>query len=110
MLGLKFGAGLVRSAASVPIRYSAGAAQMKEIVGTELDSIREAGTWKNERVITSPQAASIRVRGSQSEILNFCANNYLGLAVNDNSADSCGRFYISHVNTTTHLHANIIVA
>ena len=86
MLGVKFGAGLVRSAASVPIRYSAGAAQMKEIVGTELDSIREAGTWKNERVITSPQAASIRVQGSQSEILNFCANNYLGLAVNDNSA------------------------
>ncbi|MCB9672836.1 MAG: aminotransferase class I/II-fold pyridoxal phosphate-dependent enzyme, partial [Alphaproteobacteria bacterium] len=52
-------------------------------VGTQLDgelgAIREAGTFKDERIITSPQAADIRVRGGQ-EVLNFCANNYLGLA------------------------------
>ncbi|MCB9673826.1 MAG: glycine C-acetyltransferase [Alphaproteobacteria bacterium] len=45
----------------------------------ELDAIREAGTFKEERIIVSPQSADIRVRGG-AEVLNFCANNYLGLA------------------------------
>jgi glycine C-acetyltransferase len=44
----------------------------------ELDEIREAGLWKSERSIESPQAARIAVGGR--EVLNFCANNYLGLA------------------------------
>jgi glycine C-acetyltransferase len=44
----------------------------------ELDAIREAGLWKEERRILSPQGARIRV--GQGEVLNFCANNYLGLA------------------------------
>ena len=43
----------------------------------ELQEIRDAGLWKEERVILSPQAAKIRVQ--QGEVLNFCANNYLGL-------------------------------
>ena len=47
----------------------------------ELEGIREAGTWKAERVITSPQAAAIRVQGRAGTVLNFCANNYLGLSV-----------------------------
>ncbi len=46
----------------------------------ELDGIREAGTYKEERVISSAQSAAIRV--PQGEVLNFCANNYLGLADN----------------------------
>jgi glycine C-acetyltransferase len=46
----------------------------------ELDSIREAGTFKEERVISSPQSAAIEV--PQGEVINFCANNYLGLADN----------------------------
>jgi glycine C-acetyltransferase len=46
----------------------------------ELDSIRSAGTFKEERVISSPQSAAIRV--PQGEVINFCANNYLGLADN----------------------------
>jgi glycine C-acetyltransferase len=46
----------------------------------ELDAIREAGTYKEERVISSPQSAAIRV--PQGEVINFCANNYLGLADN----------------------------
>ncbi|GDX83333.1 2-amino-3-ketobutyrate coenzyme A ligase [Deltaproteobacteria bacterium] len=46
---------------------------------TDLAAIREAGTWKNERVIVSPQGSTIRVASGQ-EVLNFCANNYLGLA------------------------------
>ncbi len=44
----------------------------------ELKDIREAGTYKEERIIVSPQAAEIRVESG--EVLNFCANNYLGLA------------------------------
>lgn len=45
----------------------------------ELAAIREAGTYKKERVIASPQNSTITVAGGQS-VLNFCANNYLGLA------------------------------
>ena len=44
-----------------------------------LDQIREAGLYKEERVITSQQFSEIEVQGGQ-EVLNFCANNYLGLA------------------------------
>jgi glycine C-acetyltransferase len=45
----------------------------------ELDGIAAAGTFKRERVIVSPQSATIRLEDG-SEVLNFCANNYLGLA------------------------------
>ena len=45
----------------------------------QLDEMRSAGTFKHEREITSPQNASIRV-ADQREVLNFCANNYLGLS------------------------------
>lgn len=46
----------------------------------ELAEIKEAGLYKNERLICSPQSAEIRVNGQT--VLNFCANNYLGLADN----------------------------
>jgi glycine C-acetyltransferase len=45
----------------------------------EIDAIRDAGTFKRERVIASPQSATIRLEDGR-EVLNFCANNYLGLA------------------------------
>jgi glycine C-acetyltransferase len=45
----------------------------------ELASIKEAGLYKKERIITNPQGANIRV-SSGEEVLNFCANNYLGLS------------------------------
>ena len=48
-------------------------------IRAELDQIRADGLYKTERVIESPQGAGIRVQGGQ-EVLNFCANNYLGLA------------------------------
>ncbi len=48
-------------------------------ISAELDEIRSAGMFKAERVIVSPQGSSIRV-GDGQEVLNFCANNYLGLA------------------------------
>src|SRR5262245_13736441 len=44
----------------------------------ELADIRSAGLWKDERVIQGPQGARVPVAGR--EVLNFCANNYLGLA------------------------------
>ena len=50
----------------------------RERLAGELGEIREAGLWKDERIISSPQSAAIRV-GDQ-EVLNFCANNYLGLS------------------------------
>lgn len=46
---------------------------------TQLAEIRAAGTYKSDRVILSPQGTAIRVSGGQT-VLNFCANNYLGLA------------------------------
>jgi len=52
----------------------------KQAFVDELDAIREAGTYKEERVISSPQSAAIKV--PQGEVINFCANNYLGLADN----------------------------
>ncbi len=48
---------------------------------TTLQEIREAGLYKNERVIVTPQSSGIAVEGGQ-EVINFCANNYLGLADN----------------------------
>ncbi len=45
----------------------------------QADQMREAGTFKTERVLESPQAARIRVAGGR-EVINMCANNYLGLA------------------------------
>ncbi len=48
-------------------------------IQTELQEIENAGLYKNERIIVSPQDAEIRVQNGQ-EVLNFCANNYLGLS------------------------------
>lgn len=52
--------------------------KFKEHLQQELSDIRAAGLYKNERVITSPQRAEIEVGGRK--VLNFCANNYLGLS------------------------------
>jgi len=53
-------------------------AKLKPILDTELAGIREAGLYKDERIIMSPQAAAIKV--ADGEVINFCANNYLGLS------------------------------
>ena len=52
--------------------------KMKEHLAQTLNEIREAGLYKEERLICSPQRAAIEVAGK--EVLNFCANNYLGLS------------------------------
>ena len=52
----------------------------QEHLKKELSEIKEAGLYKNERIIESPQGPEIEVAKSPTEVLNFCANNYLGLA------------------------------
>src|SRR5262245_1290086 len=51
---------------------------IKPVLDEELSKIRSAGLYKEERVIQTPQGANIRV--AQREVLNYCANNYLGLS------------------------------
>ena len=60
-------------------KHSVMYGKIKEHLQNELQSIREAGLYKNERLIVSPQDAVIRLSSGQ-EVLNFCANNYLGLS------------------------------
>ena len=48
-------------------------------ISAELDAIREAGTWRDERVITTPQYSRINTTAKPG-VVNFCANNYLGLS------------------------------
>ena len=55
--------------------------EVRDQLSGELSEIREAGTFKEERIIVSPQAADIRVSDG-AEVINFCANNYLGLSDN----------------------------
>ena len=52
---------------------------VKEQYQQELDGIKAAGTWKAERIITTPQSAAI-FTSEGPEVINFCANNYLGLS------------------------------
>jgi len=52
---------------------------VEPILEKELEEIQEAGLYKKERIITSPQGAAIQTREG-GEVLNFCANNYLGLS------------------------------
>jgi glycine C-acetyltransferase len=54
-------------------------ASVRQEISGELDEIRSAGLFKAERVIVTPQGSSIRVADG-AQVLNFCANNYLGLA------------------------------
>lgn len=58
--------------------------------------MQDAGTYKRERVITSPQTASIRVSGRPKEVLNFCANNYLGLSNHPDIVQAGKRALDSH--------------
>ena len=50
-----------------------------QFLATEINQLKDSGLFKSERVITSPQQAVIRLQDG-SEVINLCANNYLGLA------------------------------
>jgi glycine C-acetyltransferase len=68
---------------------------VREGLVSELRSIEEAGLLKRERVITSPQGARIRVAPG-GEVLNFCANNYLGLASHPRVVDAARKALDTH--------------
>ena len=56
--------------------------KFKDHLQKELQEIKDAGLYKNERVIITPQSSEIEVENNKGEVMNFCANNYLGLADN----------------------------
>jgi glycine C-acetyltransferase len=60
----------------------------------ELEEIKASGLYKTERVISSPQGAEITVNGQQ--VLNFCANNYLGLSSHPKTLESAQKYIDSH--------------
>ena len=53
--------------------------KLRDFLRGELDAIRESGLWKTERIIASPQGAEITLADGR-KVINFCANNYLGLS------------------------------
>jgi glycine C-acetyltransferase len=59
-------------------------------IGNELEEIRSAGLYKNERIITSDQGAEIEVGGRK--VLNFCANNYLGLSAHPQVIEAAKKY------------------
>lgn len=67
----------------------------RERIATELDAIRDQGLYKTERIITTPQSAAIKT-GDGREVLNFCANNYLGLADNREIIDAAKEALDTH--------------
>jgi glycine C-acetyltransferase len=68
----------------------------KPALQKELASIEEAGLFKRERVITSPQGAEITVEGTGRPVLNFCANNYLGLSSHPKVIEAAHRALDTH--------------
>lgn len=67
---------------------------LQKFLQNEIDSIKEAGLYKTEREITSPQAAQITVKGKN--VLNFCANNYLGLSDNKRVIEAAKKAMDTH--------------
>jgi glycine C-acetyltransferase len=67
---------------------------LKEIISKQLSEIKSAGTFKVERVITSPQKSTIQSNGK--EVVNFCANNYLGLSSHKDLIEAAKKTLDSH--------------
>ena len=63
-------------------------------ISGEVEEIKQSGLYKNERVITSPQGAEITVNGKT--VLNFCANNYLGLSSHPKTVAAAHKYIDSH--------------
>lgn len=62
--------------------------KLKESLAKELQNIKNAGFFKDERIIVTPQGADIKVREGK-EVINFCANNYLGLSGHPDLIKAC---------------------
>jgi glycine C-acetyltransferase len=58
----------------------------------QLDEIRASGTWREERVITTPQTSRIDTT-EKKNVVNLCANNYLGLSANPNLIAAAKKSY-----------------
>jgi glycine C-acetyltransferase len=65
-----------------------------ERIKTEVEEIKTSGLYKNERIISSPQGAEITVNGKK--VLNFCANNYLGLSSHAKTIEAAHKYIDSH--------------
>jgi glycine C-acetyltransferase len=68
---------------------------LQPILQEELEAIKAAGLYKTERIITSPQGADITVEGGK-EVINFCANNYLGLSSHPKVTEAAKKAIDSH--------------
>lgn len=68
--------------------------KLQPVLSKELDNIREAGLFKKERIITTPQGAEIQANGK--EVINFCANNYLGLSSHPRVIEAAKRAIDTH--------------
>mmetsp|Transcript_3088 Transcript_3088/g.7719 ORF Transcript_3088/g.7719 Transcript_3088/m.7719 type:complete len:440 (+) Transcript_3088:273-1592(+) len=94
----------VRGLASQPGgRVAASAAALPQpddsmagVLSGALSEMRAGGTYKTERVITGPQGAAVRVAGREGEVLNFCANNYLGLSNHPALVEAAQRALATH--------------
>ncbi len=65
-----------------------------ERIGKEVEEIKTSGLYKTERIISSPQGAEITVNGKQ--VINFCANNYLGLSSHPKTIEGAHKYIDSH--------------
>ncbi|MES3017962.1 MAG: glycine C-acetyltransferase [Bacteroidota bacterium] len=68
---------------------------LQPVLEKELEEIEKAGLYKRERIIISPQGADIEVEGGQ-EVINFCANNYLGLSSHPKVIEAAKKAIDSH--------------
>jgi len=68
---------------------------LQPVLEKELEEIEKAGLYKRERIIITPQGAEIKIQGGQ-EVINFCANNYLGLASHPRVIEAAKKTMDSH--------------
>lgn len=68
---------------------------LQPVLEKELEGIEKAGLYKRERIIITPQGADIKIQGGQ-EVINFCANNYLGLASHPRVIEAAKKTMDSH--------------
>jgi len=68
---------------------------LQPVLEKELEEIQKAGLYKRERIIISPQGADIQVEGGQ-DVINFCANNYLGLSSHPKVVEAAKKAIDSH--------------
>jgi len=68
---------------------------LQPILEKELEEIEKAGLYKRERIIITPQGADIKIQGGQ-DVINFCANNYLGLASHPNVIEAAKNALDTH--------------